>query len=72
MKKVLLTSAIIASLGTAAVAQGIAPVATTSTQGSAGLSVGALSQSQIIALAAALGISVAVLVSVLDDEADAT
>lgn len=72
MKKVLLTSAIIASLGTAAVAQGIAPVTTTtSTQGS-NLSVGSLSQSQLIAIAAALGITLAVLISILEDESDAT
>lgn len=71
MKKVLLTSAIIASLGTAAVAQGIAPVTTISTQGSQ-LSVGSLTQAQVIALAAALGITVAVLVSIVNDEADAT
>lgn len=70
MKKVLLTSAIIASLGTAAVAQGIAPVTTTSTNTS--VSVGSLSQSQLVALAAALGITLAVLISVLDDETDAT
>lgn len=70
MKKVLLTSAIIASLGTAAVAQGIAPVTTTSTNTS--MSVGSLSQSQLVALAAALGITLAVLISVLDDETDAT
>ena len=70
MKKALLTTAIIASLGSAAVAQGIAPVTTTSGQNSA-LTVGSLSQVQVIAVIAAVGITVAAVVA-LAESSDGT
>lgn len=73
MKKALLTAAIIASLGTASVAQGIEPVASTlSPELLRGLGTGGFSAGQIAALAAVLGMSVIALVAVLDDEADGT
>lgn len=71
MMKAIMTAAVIASFGSAALAQGIQPVTTVSGQNS-DISVGSLTQTQLIALAAVLGITVAALVAALDDSADGT
>jgi len=65
MKKARLKTAIIASLGSAAVAQGIAPVTTASGQDSS-IAVGSLTQVQVIAVIAAVGITVAAVVALAE------
>lgn len=73
MKKALLTAAIIASLGTASVAQGLEPVLSTQSMGSSpeslrGLGAGSLGGQQTAILAAFFGISVLALVAILNDD----
>jgi len=72
MKKALLTAAIIASLGSASLAQGIQPVL--STQGASpeslrGIGTGGLGGTQLAMLAGFFGITVVALVTILNDEA---
>jgi hypothetical protein len=69
MKKALLTAAIIASLGTASVAQGIQPVVSTqSPESLRGIGAGQFTTTQLAVMAGVFAISVVALVAILDDD----